>query len=272
MEHNSNIEILDNSDIYIEKLKELIPVELEFLKNKLIDSISPFIHLSTKLSKANIWNSKIGGFPYLPKDFTHPRNSDGELLNFIMQINFEEMPHLEGYPTSGIIQLYVNELDPELGRFEEIGAQNNFRILYHERVSKDPDSLSDISPIYNTEIIKNEALLIGEIFYETLNSTSQDFLELLDLDMFSFVEKYPKLYHFLENNFHKIGGYPYFEQEDHRTEEDREYNKLLFQIKSEGGYQDDFKICISDGGVVRVFVKEEDLKSLNFKNIFYEWD
>ena len=52
--------------------------------------------------------SKIGGLPYLPPDAEYPRNSYGQPLTLLAQINFAEMPPLPDFPTSGILQWFID--------------------------------------------------------------------------------------------------------------------------------------------------------------------
>ena len=68
------------------------------------------IILNSKAAK-HPWNSKVGGVPYLPTGMAYPVDANGEKLQFLAQINFEEMPTLAGYPSQGILAFYIGSDD-----------------------------------------------------------------------------------------------------------------------------------------------------------------
>ena len=41
----------------------------------------------------------------------YPRNSAGEPMHLLAQINFIDMPYLEPFPRDGILQIYINNDD-----------------------------------------------------------------------------------------------------------------------------------------------------------------
>ena len=67
---------------------------------------------------------------------------------------------------------------------------------------------------------------------------------------------------------HKIGGFPNFTQSDIREVGD--YEILLLQIDSEGTEKNE--IIWGDCGVANFFIREKDLKELNFEKVIYNWD
>ena len=67
---------------------------------------------------------------------------------------------------------------------------------------------------------------------------------------------------------HKIGGYPNFTQSDVRKIGD--YEILLLQIDSEGTEKNE--IMWGDCGIANFFIREKDLKELNFEKVIYNWD
>ena len=69
---------------------------------------------------------------------------------------------------------------------------------------------------------------------------------------------------------HRIGGYPYFTQEDPR-EENSKYDFLLFQLDSD--YTDNTdKVMWGDSGIGNFFINSERLKKLDFSDVLYNWD
>ena len=67
---------------------------------------------------------------------------------------------------------------------------------------------------------------------------------------------------------HKIGGFPDFTQSDIREVGD--YEILLLQIDSVGTEKNE--IMWGDCGIANFFIREKDLKELNFDRAIYNWD
>jgi len=80
----------------------------------------------------DIRQSKFGGLPFLPKDWQYPIGEDNLPMLMIAQINFQEIPFLEGFPNSGILQFYV-----EFGFNKD---NRNYKVLYfsHDEIKKRP--------------------------------------------------------------------------------------------------------------------------------------
>ena len=67
----------------------------------------------------------------------------------------------------------------------------------------------------------------------------------------------------------KLGGYPFFTQEDPRTYGDYPtFDTLLLQIDTD----DELDIMWGDSGVANFFIALEDLKKRNFSKVLYNWD
>ncbi len=120
-----------------------LPVGLELFRNKLEATVKPYIDIQAQFTKeTTLWQSKFAGFPYLPKGFEYPTTSEGDYLRLLAQINFDEAPNLEGYPTKGILQFYI-AMDGTYGLVHENPStdQSNFRILYFPEVDLDENNL-----------------------------------------------------------------------------------------------------------------------------------
>ena len=68
---------------------------------------------------------------------------------------------------------------------------------------------------------------------------------------------------------HKIGGYPFFSQEDPRNE-NNPHTLLLLQI--DGNETDDAEIMWGDYGGANFFISPKDLANCKFDNVLYNWD
>ena len=91
------------------------------------------------------------------------------------------------------------------------------------------------------------------------------------------------LYRTRDANGTRMGGYPYFTQDDPRDRSPAGgwkggisgHTVLLFQSDSENGgdpknWIDD--ICWGDAGVANFFITPEDLAKRDFSNVIYTWD
>ncbi len=243
----------ENSDIY--DLDEII---------KRIDSEmppKPIIRLIPKPEKTGITDSKFGGVPYLPKDFPYPmrkgRNEDIP-LKLLVQLNFGELPHIEGFPEKGILQIFCAADDDYcIGmNFDNSTVQNGFRVLYHENF--DPHSF--VPPVDMPEIdfdegmfpFKGEYSLKAEIaesiptaddffFYrklfkycaEACGKDEKNFRTFKEIEDTGFKDVYNKTVAERRTVCCCIGGYPAFEQDDPRFSESMDkFDTLLFQMPS----------------------------------------
>lgn len=234
--------------------------------------------LATPASDISLRQSKFAHYPCLPKGFAYPRDKTGAPLFPLAQINFSEVPALSGFPSSGYLQFYIG-LDETYGLTFNDAIPDSYKILFFEEIDvadaeNDLAFLDDIltheySPVScpHRLTFQHTREYIGLGSYEEETSTA------LRLD--KLLAKYPtledKLDDIMHETFsstgHKLGGYPYFTQEDPRN-----YNKslrghqLLFQMDS------DEHIMWGDAGVANFFIHPDKLAVKDFSDVFYTWD
>jgi uncharacterized protein YwqG len=72
----------------------ILPSRLEPFRNQFETTVKPYVEIKTQLvDRTSLWQSKIAGFPYLPKDYDYPTTPEGDNLFLLIQINFAEVPH-----------------------------------------------------------------------------------------------------------------------------------------------------------------------------------
>lgn len=256
----------------------------------------------------SVFDSKLGGVPYLPKDMEYPRALQGVFagkpLKLLAQINFEKLPHLEGFPHKGILQFFAGcDGDDVYGvDFEDGLQQNGFRILYHENIISDISKLTakeDMPKFYGDECdypFTGEFLLEpGECGFKPItpedyrfdDAAAQCYNELFDGDVVGMWKKdgkegirqvneelYDAIYAVRATLGSGLGGYPFFMQEDPRpySEAYATCDTLLFQLDSEcdGDWKDG--IMWGDSGVGNFFISAEDLAKCDFSKVLYTWD
>lgn len=236
--------------------------ELEKFQKETIKIEAIPVDESTKITA-----SKFLGKPYLPKEAEYPKDKKGNPMILWAQINFSEVPELENYPTSGILQFYVaatNWYDT-----------NNYKIMFHEEVKEEfqtnftflTEDLYKESPIdreHQLKFVKQIDFGGTEDNRFSMRFDGKEFWEFNDTLLNTEREQIEKLF---DGAGHKIGGYAYFTQGD-----PREYNKgqkddlLLLQIDT------DENIMFGDSGVANFFINDQDLINKDFSKAWFYWD
>jgi uncharacterized protein YwqG len=268
--------------------KELQPFR-QAIESTLLDYLQIKITPITVNNEINtstlLWQNKFGGLPYLPKNKQYPINDKGEYLRLVAQLDFAEIPYLNDFPTSGILQFFIDSNDDIYGLdFDNPISQKGFRILYYPEIDKntnniiayfiflgnlDEDYYFNIRGEFTLEFTSAQAPIYpyDEYFNDYLS-------ELNRKNNGSLFDIYGEYY---ENKFngvkHQLGGHPYFTQSDPRfgISKDNEPYQLLLQIDSEY-FDDDLDICWGDVGIANFFIQPSALKKLDFSQVLYNWD
>ncbi|MCF2858742.1 DUF1963 domain-containing protein [Pseudoalteromonas sp. SMS1] len=236
--------------------------------------------IPTAVEPEHIWSSKFAGKPYWPMGETYPCNSSGAPLVLLAQINFEEVPALEGYPTTGILQFFVEDDDELYGMDfdasvdETLSKPDGYRVVFHKEVIKDETMLEQCLPSAAVDSdfpIANEYSLQFELDKEQPSPTDYRFEKICG-DVFEMDEAVGEyLYDNFESMGSKVGGYAHFTQEDPRGyEKPDEHWILLFQLDSEN--DEGVEIMWGDCGVANFFIEPEALKKGDFSRVWYNWD
>ncbi len=279
-----------------EDIKKVVLGILE--KNK-----KPMIKISLSDDKPNLFQSKFGGVPYLPKDMEVPKNKENEQFTLLAQINIEELPKNNIYPMEkGMLQFWILN-DDVLGLDYDTHLGNGFKVVYYKEIDKgvtEEEVLEKYNPYKDEDSyfpIEGEFSLSFKLTDGYFSDSNDDFREIANREMKKFhienKEKYNEIlkayddkeylsywdiWDILEEDKeigkklfdggHKIGGFPNFTQSDIREVGD--YEILLLQIDSEGTEKNE--IMWGDCGIANFFIREKDLKELNFDKVIYNWD
>lgn len=256
-----------------------LPEKIEQYRPLIEETMKPVVLVDTKISTTTLFQSKFAGDPYFPLSMEYPKNMNGQPLKLLAQINFAEVPnHLPNFPEEGILQFYIDGYDDVLGMdFDNGQHQEGFRVIFHETITYDESQLVQDFSFVN---IEDE-----EMYFPVDREMALSFkkgLEPLSIDDFRSNDKYGSIltsveedetledefYDALTGDGHKIGGYPFFTQEDPRAYGDyTDSTILLLQVDSVG---DD--ILWGDCGVGNFFITEEELKNKDFSKVLYNWD
>ena len=266
-----------------------LPAALQAYKNQILASAKPSIEMQLSPSEdLNLWQSKVGGEPYLPLTASYPVDREGRPLKLLAQLNFSEMPAHPDFPSTGILQFFIGTDDLYGADFDEPRLQQDFRVQYFEQVTQDLAQLHQVFPS-SSNADEVYSPLTGQ-YALTFNPTEQyisiedthfgrqilavdqvfDFEEQFEGEDF-YEECYAPYADLCPANGHRIGGYPFFTQSD-----PREFNPtiqdyvLLLQIDSDTDNGVD--IMWGDCGVGNFFIHPNDLKNRDFSKVLYNWD
>ncbi len=204
----------------------------------------------------------------------------GEPLRLLAQINFSEMePSLPHYPTEGILQFFVADDDVYGLDFEDGTHQDTFRVVYHTAIETDPSKWLNDFPAFGNENyfpIEKECALTFEHSEEIVSGSDYRFNLISKVDQLLEDEDYEAHEEITEAYFDmasgqgcKLGGYPFFTQEDPRAYgKYLTFDTLLLQIDTDS----DLAIMWGDSGVANFFISAEDLKKRDFTKVLYNWD
>ena len=258
----------------------------------------PAVRFTVKPGEPGLFDSKVGGTPYFPKNMEYPRGKantfDGQPLTLLAQLNFEKLPAIPDFPKKGILQFFIsgNDLYGMSSDYSKgLTDQKNFRVIYHENIITDASQLlsADEIPQYEGELDlpfsgtyflvpaepemmapKAQDFRFGEAFLNVYNKYADEPCE----DFFDLDEEIaePLFNDDQENNPEAlIGGYPVFAQSDPREMDGYgDCDVLLFELDS---YHDDsVNICWGDVGTGTFFIPRANLKALDFSRVLHNYD
>ncbi|MEG5161063.1 YwqG family protein [Microcoleus sp. AT3-A2] len=270
------------------KLECPLSPELEKYRDSIEATIKPYIEIKTqKNDDVNWWQSKFGGFPYLPKGFEYPKTCDGKYLFLLAQLNFDEIPPLDGFPDRGILQFYIADDDlyglnlDNSANADNHTIEDQFKIIYFPQPDFKVENIItnyDFLPQPESFPVNGCCGLQFTKKYAPISTSDYQFTQILgseieELFMNSEIEdEYREISHSFG---HKIGGYPYFTQDDARkysntSEQKQKLDILLFQMDSDANETVD--IMWGDSGVGNFFIDESALRELDFSKVLYNWD
>ena len=229
---------------------------------------------SIKLKFSNdlplVQNSKIGGIPYIDTYSTIPKDRFGQSMQLLIQINFEEFNLSKPFPSKGLLQIFVNK---DFGNLKMKKEFDHFSIKFtHLQLTNDtPISFSKESKINKNFPIQKQLKIIGVKSLEPVSSLDYRYeqffpfekLTKITEDERTFEEIYFETFLGAE---HKIGGYPYFIENDFRviTTKLKKYDTLLLQLVTDDAHYINYR----DSGIISFFIESEELAKLNFSNVY----
>lgn len=226
--------------------------------------------------------SKLGGVFYSPPGFAWPLTTEQQPMWPLAQLNFAELPHLDGFPDRGILQFFITGDDLYGMDFDDQTRQSGFRVVYHPEVGDlsfpnpdQPDPAQLTVPFTRSHRISatpaTMPMTVSDWRFE--EAISQSWWRCTG------AEPAPEMVRAAADLLldatdeapfagHQLGGHPFFTQDDPRgyTEGLRGHTTVLLQIDSVGD------ICWGDVGVACFLIEPERLSRRDFSTVLYTWD
>lgn len=267
----------------------------KILKEIAEETLTEVIYIKVKPVKALLpTDSKFGGIPYLPRGGSFPKSNTGRCLSFLAQINCADLPKNNIYPEQGILQFWIYDDDIFGADFDDLLSDKTKRVIYYpviedflsreeikDRIGVDVEDEESYSPFskgapfaltfsHSYEGMSPCDYRFEAIFLKKWNAMYPDYRAESIYDEMIPDEFGEYIYDENDSSGHKIGGYPFFTQTDPREYGNRNYNFLLLQVDSDSSA--DYEIIWGDVGVANFFATDQQMKTLNFKNVMYTWD
>lgn len=236
----------------------------------------------TAESNTEILTSKFLGKPYWPSSIPYPTDREGSEMTLLAQINFEEVPILQGFPTQGILQFFISPTESrdhiwgmsiEGYRNESIDLdayinglqkQDFFRVIYHEPPYDEDDLRQDFPHVALFALpVDREAWLSFSSESEVVTPSDYRFEQIFGQTLWDLAdglgtEVSYQLVQYLTSEQTivdaKIGGYANLVQDDPRAlQPDEDWVVLL--------WTDSFMFSI----------RRSDLRQLDFSRVLYFW-
>ena len=105
------------------------------------ESRRPVCRLHLSREPFGVADSHLGGVPYVPHNGQIPTDEDGNQLWLCAQINFAQMPRMEDFPESGILQIFLSDWGIDdfglCGEDDGEGTpQDDWKIAYYPEVDE----------------------------------------------------------------------------------------------------------------------------------------
>lgn len=258
--------------------KALTP-EIAAYRSQVKASALPSVHIKARpASNLFLFDSKFGGLPYWPAGRPYPTDGNGKPLFLLAQLNFSQIPSLEGYPDKGLLQFFVAANDWYGADFDNPTNQTDFRVVYFDDPQQTPmedfrfltaQKRENAIPVEEEMQLQfspeTDYVSYEDVRYENYVTEDLPAADSLPESLRKEIEAFPDD---VDNGGHKIGGYAFFTQSDPRSMKS-EYKDwvVLLQIDSQ-----DNSILWGDVGVGNFFIHPEALARKDFSNVLYNWD
>lgn len=217
-----------------------------FMKHKIHEK--SYMKITLTDSKPTIFESKVGGFGYIPHDKNFPCDSQGNQLRLLAQVDCSQV-NLENFPKSGLLQFWILNDENHGYDLKKPRRQDGFKVIYHPEIDKTVTEQEVISKYVKNAYdekdffpVKKECGMLFrlEVDFENVEDDSED-------------------------AYHQIGGYPFGSLKKYK----KNYDFLLFQLDMDFSEDDELRIIWEDALLCNFFINSKKLKRLDFSDVWY---
>ncbi len=116
---------------------EKIQLCQEIVEQIQLESQRPVCRLRLCRESFTITESHLGGVPYVPHEGKIPADSDGNQLWLCAQINFAQMPHMNNFPESGLLQIFLEDWHfGDFGLERSDTVQDYWKVVYYPEIDE----------------------------------------------------------------------------------------------------------------------------------------
>ena len=275
--------------------EELTAALKEYIKSK---TGKPCYKLSYRKDiEPDLFSSKLGGYPYWDFSKEYPADSNGNKMQLLCQLNFEECGFKnELLPEKGMLQFFISSNSENTGlygmNFSNQAVQENWCIVYHPDVNKSitieqikSSGISEGSNNSSTPVLKTCALEFMEsisyikpsdyrfedLLHSAVNEITKGKLDYNGTlyDLLGDTVYYDEITQTLDDKDCFVLGDPAFTQDDPRYSltDAGYYDTCLLQLNS-----DEEILMWGDCGTGNFMINSNDLRNLDFSKVLYNWD
>lgn len=280
------------------------------IREKHQETALPFI---LEEGETDLCGSKAGGTPYLPREMPWPLDGENQPMDLLAQVDCSELASLPDFPHTGLLQFFIGTDDLYGADLDDMTNQKGFCVLYHEAVdasvteeevlAKRPaqgDKDEACTP-FETEKpcrirftapksmgLTEDDFHFDRLFVEEWNRRRPDAPMKEKFEIHQRLKEADQNYGWdvfetdeerdddeeEEPVHHQMGGYPYFTQQDPRSDKKMaDLDVVLFQLDSDFHPESrEYLVCWGDVGVANFFINREALKKKDFSGVAYNWD
>lgn len=242
-------------------------------RDKIKEAELPYIAIDVRAeAPADAAGSQIGGLAWWPASRAYPAKANGRPLYLLAQINFAEMPPLDPFPRTGLLQLFISDEDDFGMGTSSADGSSGFCCVYHPDLTG--DVLSDFTFLTAQRVTDYFALVkplqaraltlrADRMPPDTFDYRFAQLLPDLDADEAA-CEAYIDSQRATPL---RMGGYSSFTQSDPREDPDwKDGTFLLFMAGTTDG------LMWGDAGIANFFIDEDDLRRRDFSRVSFYWD
>ncbi len=241
--------------------------------------------------KPTVFETKLGGLPYLPDDAEIPVDKKGKQMGLVMQINCKDLEPLKDFPHVGILQFWVTtdymHDEAKVTYFNEIDET-----VTYEMAEKRIEKFDEDFPVekeckvefeLKTGSISNDDSRLQALFCKYYGELSGDFIQdPEDAGDGDYGEAIYSEFEYLKDQMctfylSNINGYEQFAQlaeydkyepnEKIVSDDDENAAVLLLQLGWHKGI-----MMWGDCGFARYYISKKNLKNCNFNKVGFSWE